>query len=77
MLTEALLTAAQQLNEFVTESNLDDTSGRSEVVNPSSQLLHHKQVRQSAAVLHSVGKTKLNFERSYYQTENVSGRTSG
>lgn len=74
-----LLTVGEGLNQFVTPNSLHGSSGLSEVLNPSSQLLYNKNknVRQSDAVLESVGRSKLNFEASDDWSEHGSGPTPG
>lgn len=64
-------TASNQLNESLTQEFLHESSGVSQVLHASSQSLHHKHkhVKQSAAVLQSIGKRKLDFEFFHNRTE--------
>lgn len=72
-----LLTEALRSNEFGNQNTNVDCSAFSEVVNPSSQFPHHKHARRFSTVLHSVGKTKLNFDNFEDQSEHGSRCTSG
>lgn len=74
-----LTIGAKGLTQCVTQCMLNDYPGLSEVVHPSHCNLYvqNKHVKQSTAVLQSVGRSKLDFEDSGHHFEHCSGSNSG